>query len=56
MFFRKLNPSLILVLPCALYTIYTPSVGMVGLAEYVVLTPFLIFTEEDPDFIPKDVE
>ena len=21
-----------------------------------VLTPFLIFTEEDPDFIPEDVE
>ena len=21
-----------------------------------VLTPFLIFTEEDPDFVPKDVE
>ena len=33
-----------------------PSVGVVGLAEYVVLTPFLIFTEEDPDFVPEDVE
>ena len=21
-----------------------------------VLTPFLIFTEEDPDFVPEDVE
>ena len=29
---------------------------MVGLAEYVVLTPFLLFTEEDPDFVPDDAE
>ena len=34
----------------------TPSVGVVGLAEYVVLTPFLLFTEEDLDFVPDDVE
>ena len=54
--FRKLNPSLILDLPCALYSAYTPSVGVVGLAEYVCTHPFLIFTEEDPDFVPEDVE
>ena len=29
---------------------------MVGLAEYVCTHPFLIFTEEDPDFVPEDVE
>ena len=39
-----------------MYSVYTPSVGVVGLAEYVVLTPYLIFTEEDPDFVPEDVE
>ena len=54
--FRKLNPSLILDLPCALYSIYTPSVGVVGLAEYVCTHPILIFIEEDPDFVPEDVE
>ena len=41
-------------LPCALYSVYTPSVGVVGLT--FVLTPFLIFTEEDPEFVPQDVE
>ena len=39
-----------------MYSIYTPSVVVVGLAEYVVLTPYLIFTEEDPDFVPEDIE
>ena len=56
LFSRKLNPSIILDLPCALYSVYTPSVGVVGLAEYVVLTPFLIFIEEDTYFVPEDVE
>ena len=54
--FRKLNPSLILDLPCALYSVYTPSVDVVGLAEYICTHPYLIFTEEDPEFIPEDVE
>ena len=55
--FRKLNPSLILDLLCALYSVYTPSMGVVGLAEYVCNHLFfLIFTEEDPDFVPEDVE
>ena len=26
------------------------------LLSMIVLTPFLIFTEEDPDFVPDDVE
>ena len=30
--------------------------GVVGLTEYDVLTPFLLFTEEDPDFVPDDAE
>ena len=39
-----------------MYSVYTPSVGVVGLAEYVRTHPFfLIFTEEDPDFVPEDV-
>ena len=37
-------------------SVLSPSVGGVGLAEYVVLTPYLIFTEEDPDLVPEDVE
>jgi hypothetical protein len=34
------------------------SVGGVGLAEYVCAHPCLIdcFSEEDPDFVPEDVE
>ena len=30
--------------------------GVVGLAEYVCTHPCLIFKEEDPYFIPEDVE
>ena len=41
--FRKSNPSLTLDLPCALYSVYTPSVGVVGLAEYVCAHPILNF-------------
>jgi hypothetical protein len=35
-----------------------PSVGGVGLVEYVSTHPSLIncFSEEDPDFLPEDVE
>ena len=51
----KVNLNLILELPCALYSVYSPSVGVVGLAEYVCTHP-LIFTEEDPDFVHEDVE
>ena len=54
--FRKLNLGLILDLSCALYSIFTPSVGVIGLAEYICTHPILNFTEEDPDFIPEDVE
>ena len=33
----------------------TPFVWL-GLLSTFVLTPFFIFTEEDPDFVPDDVE
>ena len=55
--FRKLNSSLILDLPCALYSVYTPSVGVVGLAEYVCTHPILNFYRgRYPDFVLEDVE
>src|SRR6185503_8623329 len=41
--FPQINPSLIFDLPCALYSVYTPSVGVVGLAEYVCTHPILNF-------------
>ena len=40
-----------------MYSVYTPSAGVVGLAEYVCTHPLTkFFTEEDPDFIPEDAE
>ena len=39
-----------------MYSVYTPSVGVVGLAEYVCTHPCSIFIEEDPEFIPEDIE
>ena len=56
LFFAKVNLNLTLELPCAYYSVYTPSVGVVGLTEYVCTHPILNFTEEDPDFVPEDVE
>jgi hypothetical protein len=35
---------------------YTPSVGVIGLAEYVCTHPILTFTVEDPDYVPEDNE
>ena len=54
--FPQIKPSLILELLCALYSVYTPLWVWLDLLSMFVLTPFLIFTEEDPDFIPEDVE
>ena len=54
--FCKLNPSLILDLPCALYSVYTPLWVWLDLLSTFVLTPFLIFIDEDPDYVPEDVE
>ena len=48
--------ALSLILPCALYSVYTPSVGVIGLAEYVCTHPILNFYRGRPDFIPEDVE
>jgi hypothetical protein len=31
-------------------------VGVVGLVEYVCTHSYLVFIEEDPNFVPKDVE
>ena len=39
----KVNLNLILELPCALYSVYSPSVCVVGLAEYVCTHPILYF-------------
>ena len=41
LFSAKVNLNLILELPCALYSVYTLSVGVVGLAEYVCTHPIL---------------
>ena len=54
--FRKLNPSLILDLSCAYILLIPPPWVRLDLLSTFVLTPCLIFTEEDPDFIPEDVE
>jgi hypothetical protein len=51
-----MNHNLILGLSCALISVIPPSVGVIGLAEYVVLTQFLLLTAEDPDYLPEDVE
>ena len=56
MVFRKTNPSHILDLPYALYSVYTPSRVWLDLLSTFVLTPLFIFTEEDPAFVPDDVE
>ena len=40
-----------------MYSVYIPSVGVVGLAEYVRTHPIPnFFSEEDPDYVPEDVE
>ena len=42
-FSAKVNLNLILELPRACYSAYTPSVGVIGLAEYVCTHPILYF-------------
>ena len=39
-----------------IYSVDTPSVGVVELAKYVCTHPYLIFTEEDPELLPEDVD
>ena len=53
--FPQINPSFILDLSCALYSVYTPPRVWLDLLSTFVLTPFFIFSEEDPDFVPDDV-
>jgi hypothetical protein len=51
-----MNHNLTLGLSCALNSVIPPSVGVIGLAEYVCTHPFLTFTVEDPDYVPEDNE
>ena len=46
--FRKLNPSLILDVTDALYSVCTPSAGVIGLAKYVCTHPILNFYRGRP--------
>ena len=48
--------ALSLIYPVHHILFIPPSVGEVGLAEYVCTHLILNFTEEDPDFVPEDVE
>ena len=52
----KVNLNPILELLCALYSVYSPPVGVIGLAEYVCTHPILNFKEEDTYYISEDVE
>ena len=45
-FSQKVNLNLILELPCVLYSIISPSVGVVGLVEYVCTHSILIFLQK----------
>ena len=54
--FPQIKSSLIIELLYALYSVYTPPWVWLDLLSTFVLTTFLIFTEEDPDFVPEDVE
>ena len=52
----KLNLTLSLNYPVHDTLFIPPPWVWLDLLSTFVLTPFLIFTEEDPDFIPDDVE
>ena len=47
-FSAKVNLNLILELPCALYSVYSPSVGVIGLIEYICTHPILNFYRGRP--------
>jgi hypothetical protein len=51
-----MNHNLSLDCPVHMITIIPPSVGVIGLAEYVCTHPSLTFTVEDPDYAPEDNE
>ena len=51
---KKVNLNLILELPCALYSVYSHSVGVVGLVEYVCTHPILnLFQRKIQTMFPK---
>jgi hypothetical protein len=54
----QINPNLFLVIYHVHDLLISPSVGGVGLVEYVCAHPCLTncFSEEDPDFVLEDVE
>ena len=41
---------------CIIFYLFPLPWVWLDLLSTFVLTPFLIFTEEDPDFVPEDVE
>jgi hypothetical protein len=51
-----MNHNLILGLSCALISVIPPPWVWLDLLSTFVLTPFLLFTAEDPDYLPDDVE
>ena len=48
--------TLSLIYPVHYILFIPPPWVWLDLLSTFVLTPFLIFTEEDPDFVPEDVE
>ena len=48
--------ALSLIYPVHYILFIPPPWVWLDLLSTFVLTPFLIFTEEDPDFVPEDVE
>ena len=55
-FFCNLSRNLILDSPMHIILLYPPPWVWLDLLSTFVLTPLLLFTEEDPDFVPDDVE
>ena len=52
----KVNLNLSLIYPVHDILFIPPPWVWLDMLSTFVLTPFLIFTEEDPDFVPEDVE
>ena len=55
--FPQIKPLAIsLIHPVHVFYLYSSPWVWLDLLSTFVLTPYLIFTEEDPDFVPEDVE
>ena len=54
--FAKQTLAISLIYPVHYILFIPPSWVWLDLLSTFVLTPFFIFTEEDPDFVPDDVE